>query len=202
MPGVNDYRSLSLHPYNIMMVLLLSGLTMLFLGLTGAYLYTRFQFELRPLKVPILFVTNTFILMASSGVLQLAKKAYKADQTERYQLYLLATVVLSITFMTAQYFAWIHMFQQNITLLSGNMAAYLYAISILHFIHVGGGLPFLILFLYTAYTRMKDPVSVLVYFSDPHKQLKLRLLSLYWHFLDILWIYLVLFFWINSVFVP
>ena len=47
---------------------------------------------------------------------------------------------------------------------------------------------------------MKEPVSVLVYFSDPEKRLKLRLLTIYWHFLDGLWIYLVLFFWVNYLF--
>jgi len=41
------------------------------------------------------------------------------------------------------------------------------------------------------------PVSVLVYFSDPAKQLNLRLLTVYWHFLDALWIYLVIFFGIS-----
>ena len=40
---------------------------------------------------------------------------------------------------------------------------------------------------------MKEPVTVLVYFSDPEKRLRLRLLTIYWHFLDGLWIFLVLF---------
>ena len=39
--------------------------------------------------------------------------------------------------------------------------------------------------------------TVLVYFTDPVKQLELRLLSRYWHFLDYLWIYLMVFFWAN-----
>jgi cytochrome c oxidase subunit 3 len=59
------------------------------------------------------------------------------------------------------------------------------------------GLPFLYLFYRAAKKYMIDPVTVLVYFSDPEKRLKLRLLTIYWHFLDLLWIYLVLFFGIN-----
>jgi len=59
------------------------------------------------------------------------------------------------------------------------------------------GIPFLAWFYWMAKKKMVEPVSVLVYFSDPEKKLRLRLLTIYWHFLDGLWIYLVLFFWIN-----
>ena len=109
----------------------------------------------------------------------------------------MSTIVLSLVFMLAQYLGWRTLFQQQIFINSDNSASYLYLISGLHFAHVIAGLPFLILFLWRAYKDMKEPVSVLVYFSDPEKRLKLRLLTIYWHFLDFLWIYLVLFFWIN-----
>ena len=95
---------------------------------------------------------------------------------------------------------WQQLVNQNIFLASNNMASYLYLISGLHFLHVIAGLPFLILFYVVARKRMKEPVSVLVYFSDPEKRLKLRLLTRYWHYLDGLWIYLVLFFLINRLF--
>jgi cytochrome c oxidase subunit 3 len=75
---------------------------------------------------------------------------------------------------------------------------YLYAISGLHFAHVVAGLPFLLLFIITAYRRMKEPVSVLIYFSDPNKLMRLELLTIYWHFLDILWLVLVGFFIVNK----
>ena len=65
--------------------------------------------------------------------------------------------------------------------------------------HVLGGLPFLVQFYLAARKRMIDPVTVLIYFSDPQKQLRLKLLTRYWHFLDGLWIYLVLFFLINAL---
>ena len=46
---------------------------------------------------------------------------------------------------------------------------------------------------------MREPVSVLIYFSDPEKRLKLRMLTMYWHFMDALWIYLVVFLLINRL---
>ena len=187
------------HPKNIYLTLLLFSLSMLFLAMTAAFVYTRIQSDLPPIKLPILFVVNTAILLGSSYTMVQAKKAYLADNTARYIRMLKFTLYLSLFFMAMQSLAWYQLFANQIYINSDNSAGYLYVISALHFAHVIGGLPFLGVFLYKAHKYMKEPVSVLVYFSDPDKRLNLRLLSIYWHFLDGLWIYLVLFFFINQL---
>ncbi len=196
-PEQKEDRKLLFHPYNVYLTLLLFSLTMLFLAFSAAYVYTRFNGDIPPIKLPWLFFVNTFILMGTSWTMTEAKKAYRNDQTERYKKMLVATIIISFTFMLLQGVAWNQLFVQNVFLTSSNLAAYVYLVSALHFLHVFAGLPFLIFFYHKAKKRMKEPVSVLIYFSDPYKRLKLRLLTLYWHFLDILWIYLVLFFWVN-----
>lgn len=193
----NEYDSFAFHPYNIMLALVLFGLTTLFLALSAAFIYTRVQSDLPPIKLPNIFLFNTLILLASSYTMIRAKKAYKEDDTAGYKRLLLITILLSIFFLIAQIFGWRALFQQDILINSGNSASYLYVISALHFGHVIFGIPFLGTFLWRAHKYMQEPVSVLVYFSDPAKLLRLRLLTIYWHFLDGLWIYLVLFFWIN-----
>lgn len=193
----NEYDSFAFHPYNVMLALLLFGLTTLFLALSAAFIYSRVQSELPPIRLPNIFIFNTLILLASSYTMVLAKKAYKRDDTAGYKRLLLITVLLSILFLIAQIFGWRELFRQDILITSDNSASYLYVISALHFGHVICGIPFLATFLWRAHKYMKEPVSVLVYFSDPAKLLRLRLLTIYWHFLDGLWIYLVLFFWLN-----
>lgn len=186
------------HPHNVLLTVLLAGLTMLFLALTVAYVYTRVTKGLQPIEVPVLFYVNTLVLVLSSYTMTLAKKAYLADDTKGYQNRLLQTIGLTLVFIALQALAWTWLFRVNaVTLQSSVGAAYLYVISFVHFAHVWGGLPFLYLFWRKARKEMKDPVTVLVYFSDPEKRLKLRLLTLYWHFLDGLWIYLALFLAIN-----
>lgn len=187
------------HPKNVILTLLIFSLTMLFLALTAAFVYTRVQSDLPPIKLPILFVINTAILLGSSYTMILAKRAYLADDTQRYIRLLWVTLGLTLFFLGMQCLAWYQLFLQQIYVTSDNSAGYLYVISALHFAHVIGGIPFLGVFIYRARKYMKEPVSVLVYFSDPAKRLNLRLLSLYWHFLDGLWIYLVLFFFINQL---
>jgi cytochrome c oxidase subunit 3 len=154
---------------------------------------------LTPLKLPLIFILNTLILIGSSISLRRAQNAYKKDETNQYKWALSITLVLSILFLGAQILGWKELFEQNIAFQSGNGASYLYLISGLHFLHVLVGIPFLGYFLYNAHTKMVEPVSVLIYFSDPVKRLQLKLITWYWHFLDILWIYLVVFFIVNSL---
>ncbi|MEL6356515.1 MAG: cytochrome c oxidase subunit 3 [Bacteroidota bacterium] len=187
------------HPYNVYLMLLLFSLSVLFLALTASFVYTRVQSNLPPLKLPLLFLFNTIVLLGSSYTMMLAKRKYLADETQGYQNALWYTIGLSVLFMALQGVAWYQLFTKEIYIYSDNSAGYLYVISILHFLHVIAGLPFLAIFLYRARKYMKEPVSVLVYFSDPEKRLRLRLLTIYWHFLDLVWIYLVIFFFINQM---
>ena len=190
-------RSLAFHPYNVLLTLLLGGICALFLAFSGAYVYTLVQQDVPPIALPLLFLFNTAILLLSSASMNWAKKSYLMDHTKNYQKALLYTIILSLIFLAAQFIAWNMLFQQKIFFAHSTLASYVYVISGLHFAHVIAGLPFLAVFLYVARTKMKEPVSVLVYFSDPEKRLKLNLLTKYWHFLDLLWIYLIVFFYVN-----
>ncbi len=190
-------RNFLIHPSYIIMFLLLAGITALFLGFSAAYLYNRIQQGIPPVKLPSMFYWNTLLLIFSSISLIYAKNSYKKDQTESYKYALLTTFVLTILFLIAQVMAWMQLQNQDIFIHFSNMAAYLYVISGLHFLHVLAGVPFLFWFVLTAFREMKSPVSVLLYFSDVTKKRKLQLLNIYWHFLDLLWIYLVVFFLAN-----
>ncbi len=193
----NEYDSMMFHPYNVLLFLSLASITALFMAFSVSFVYSRIQGDIPPIKLPLIFYFNTFLLIGTSISLWWAKKSYLEDHTTNYQKALVLTIILTLAFMIMQVFGWNELVASKIFIASDNAASFLYIISGLHFVHVIAGLPFLILFLFTARKRMQEPVSVLVYFSDPAKKLKLRLLTIYWHFLDALWIYLVLFFGIN-----
>lgn len=180
--------------------LLLISLTMLFIAFALGYVFTRAQNSSTGIYLPPIFILNSFILLTSSWAMNKANKAYKADHTEGYQQALTLTMLLTLLFMAAQIVGWFYFRSQLIGDNIGNGAQYLYAISGLHFAHILGGLPFLAVFLYNAYHKMREPMTVLLYFSDPVKRMRLQLLTIYWHFLDGLWIFLVLFFLLNMLF--
>ena len=181
-----------------MLFILLFGLVFLFLALTISYVYIRVTNGVPPVQVPALFVVNTLILLGSSWTMIQAKRCYLADNTQGYKQSLLTTIYLSVFFTVMQAVAWYWLFQNNIYLHSSTTIGFLYVISFVHLAHVLAGLPFLFRFYRAAKKYMVDPVTVLVYFSDDEKRLGLRLLTMYWHFLDALWIYLVLFFAVNQ----
>ncbi len=194
-----EYDEPLFHPTKILLYLILAGLVMVFIGVSFSYAYTRAEQGIPPIEIPFLFVLNTVVLILSSLTIHQANTAYQMDDTVKYQKSLLYTIVLTIAFMLLQILAFWQLVQANDALFSASDTArsYLQVVSGLHFTHVFAGLPFLLLFYRTAKKRMVEPVSVLVYFSDPEKRIKLKLLTIYWHFLDVLWVYLVLFFWIN-----
>jgi len=175
------------HPKNVYLTLLLFSLTILFLALTASFVYTRVQSDLPPIELPILFVVNTAILLAGSYTMIMAKRAYLADDTKKYTNMLWYTLGLSVFFLFMQCIAWNQLFNQQIYPTTDNSAGYLYVISGLHFAHVIGGIPFLGVFLYKARKYMKEPVSVLVYFSDPAKRLNLRHLVLFFFVNQLIW---------------
>ena len=191
-------HNFAFHPWNVMLMLSLFSIGGLFLAIAVAFIYNRIEQGVEPIQIPWLFGFNTLILLASSWTMIRAKNAYLADDTKQYQQELIYTIGLTLLFLVMQIIAWNQLFGQDIFLdPSNNGANYLYLLSGLHFAHVIVGLPFLILFVRAAKLKMKEPITVLVYFSDPEKKLKLRLLSIYWHFLDGLWIALVVFLLVN-----
>jgi len=191
-------RNFAFHPWNVMLMLFLFSITGLFLAISVAFVYTRVEKGMEPIQVPWLFGFNTLILLASSWVLERTKKAYQADSVDLFKKNLIAVIALSLFFLLMQMVAWNQLFSQDIFLSPANNGAnYLYLLSGLHFAHLLIGLPFLGSFYQTSKNILKEPITVLVFFSDPDKKLKLRLLTIYWHFLDGLWIFLVIFLLVN-----
>lgn len=196
---INDY-SIRIHPYQVIVFLMLTGLSALFIALTCSYLYQRVVMNIEPINLPLIFLFNSFILIGCSYFIKQANVAYLADDTDKYIRSLYITTGLTVVFMIAQYIGWQLMMQNDMMLSDGPATSYLYLLSGLHILHIVGGLPALLWFIYKAVKYMKEPVTVLVYFSDPDRRLKLKLLTTYWHFLDVLWIYLVVFFMVMSLF--
>lgn len=199
-PSNTERSAVGLPLEKVGLFLLLLSLSMLFLAFSIGYVFTRNQSGADGVYLPPIFILNSFILLASSWSIHKANKAYREDDTKGYQNALTITMALTIAFMGAQLVGWFGFRDTLVGENIGNGVNYLYAISGLHFAHIIGGLPFLSVFLYNAYKKMEEPMTVLLYFSDPVKRMHLQLLTIYWHFLDGLWIFLVVFFLLNMVF--
>lgn len=102
----------------------------------------------------------------------------------RYRNLLTATAVLGIVFVLLQWVGFREIWHTGITLRGSGGGQFLYVIAGLHAVHVLGGVVALLIMLARAYVsqiRSYDSVPV-------------ELMSTYWHFVDLLWIYLFIFF--------
>ncbi|RMD69434.1 MAG: heme-copper oxidase subunit III, partial [Bacteroidetes bacterium] len=188
----SEYEQLAFHPYNVMLVLLMAAIGMLFLGIMGAWVYNRVQADLPSVHVPWLFYPNTLLLAGASWAMERARKAYRHDDAADFLRKLRLVLILSVAFLVSQAIAWYLLFVAQLDPAANNSMGYLYALSGLHFVHVLGGLPFLAWYLFRCRKRLRAEADQLVFFSDAEQRLRLRLLAMYWHFLDALWVILLL----------
>jgi len=186
------------HPYKLILIFSLLGITTMFLGLTFAYIYSKGP-GWGEVTLPASFVYSTFILILSSVSIYLANHAFSRDWNNVYKISLFATLLLSFAFVATQYIGWQEMRINGIELGTHAAGSYIYLISGLHAIHVLAGVAFLSLIAFGALREVNHPAVALVYFTDPVKKLRLQLLSIYWHFIGAVWIYLFLFFAMNGL---
>lgn len=144
-------------------------------------------------KLPPILYWNTLVLMASSVTLELARQrvggpfdrlgqsaSLLATRSREWMFWYRITLGLTVGFLVGQYIAWQELSQQGVYLSTSPSSSFFYLLTVLHAVHVLGGLGAL---LYTLRCLQTDdgprPVSVLAS------------TALYWHFMAILWIYLL-----------
>lgn len=177
-----------------------ASIGMLFFVLTMTYAYSRFVSGAAALHLPLIFHANTAIIIASSFTLRSAISALKQDKEREYAYSISATLGLGVLFLIFQYMGWNELFDNGLVVSKDQSGVYLIFISVLHAIHIVGGLVALSISLYRSYQRMNDPVKELLFFAQTDNTYRTGLLTRYWHFVDLLWIYLYLFFLVTSLF--
>ncbi len=163
------------------------SLIMSFAGWTSAFVVSSSRPDwLKDFQLPQAFIVSTIVIVLSSISFILAKNALKKDQRKATMLWLFVTLILGIVFIFNQ----LSGFQQIIDLgynftgpTSNVTMSYIYLIAVVHILHVVVGL---ICLLVVIYNHFKQNYS-------STKMLGFELAATFWHFIDILWVYLFLF---------
>ena len=141
------------------------------------------------LVLPDAFMYSTAILLLSSVCLFLATKALRRSDRISQRLFLLITLGLGLVFGYLQLQAWSSLFQSGAALVNNNAAiSVIYVVSGMHLLHIFGGLAFIISSLLGSYKGISEEKAI-------YRQ---EITSIFWHFIDILWIYLYVFLLLNS----
>ncbi len=165
----------------------MGSITMMFAGLTSAYIVKRNQANWAMLELPVIFWYSTAAILLSSVMLYLGVKAFKERRLSRYRTLISLTTLLGTLFLILQVIGFYQFGKQDIKLVgagSNPSYSFLLAIASLHGLHVlGGVIALLVLFGKALSTKYRN------YSSIP-----IEVAATYWHFVGLLWVYLILFF--------
>jgi len=180
-----------IHPQKFVLWVAMGSIVMMFAGLTSAYIVKKNQSSWLEFDLPVVFSYSTGVILLSSLTIHLAAKAFKAREMGRYKSLITATALLGIVFMALQVAGFMNLESHNIALTgskSNSAASFLLVITGMHMLHVlGGVLAILIIFIRAYASRVKN-----------YSSLPIDMAATYWHFVDVIWIYLFLFYnWIG-----
>jgi cytochrome c oxidase subunit 3 len=171
----------------------LAAITMSFAAFTSALVVRQSTAnDWHPLTIPSIVFLNTLVLLASSGTLEVARRritvfarGQSADRTPSL-FWLGMTLALGFLFVIGQYVAWRQLRAQGLYLASNPNSSFFYVLTAVHALHVLGGLLGLTRVIYL----VREPVFAL-------RRSTMDATSYYWHFMGVLWLYVLLVTWIK-----
>jgi cytochrome c oxidase subunit 3 len=173
-----------LNPLKFALWIGMASIMMMFAALTSAYLVRRAGGNWLEFSLPTIFYINTLVLLVSSIALHYSYHSYKRREILKYRFFLVASFIMGCSFLVMQYYGWVELFSIGIDLKGNPSGSFLYVITGIHGLHILGGLAALIVAIINAFTLKK--------FTERRK-INFELTLQYWHFVDILWVYLLLF---------
>ncbi len=164
------------------------SLLMAFAGWTSAYIVSSSMRDdwSEDIKLPSAFYISTVIIIISSLTYMMAKRALKSNKAKECSIWLWVTLVLGIAFVVFQFQGFSQMVAAGYYFTgptSNIKISYIFLIAAVHVVHVFAGLISLIVVLFN---QLKGKYSA-------DRTLGLSLGATFWHFLDLLWVYLLLF---------
>src|SRR4051812_48676038 len=156
---------------------------MLFAALTSAYVVRAGGGNWLVFQLPSITILSTAIIITSSLTMLMAQLAIKKNNYALTTIALFLTLALGIAFFFMQYEGWKQLTAQGIYFVgkdSNAAGSFLYLIALVHLAHMIGGL----IALGVSFTK-----SLLKKYSSAD-YLGIELTAIYWHFLDLLWVYL------------
>ena len=185
-PGWSSEDALEPQKYRIGMWVALASILMLFIALTSAYIVRGVPAlgggtdDWLPIDMPGVLWINTVILLASSVTLELARRSLSRNDYSRFKTWISATTVLGVAFLAGQVTAWRELSSQGVYINSHPHSSFFYLLTSLHGLHLLGGV-IALAYVTVAALRMRIGFK---------RRTAVNVTTIYWHFMDGLWIYL------------
>lgn len=188
MPLGNEGQRKKIHPHKFTLWVAIGSIIMMFAGLTSAYIVKRQQPNWTSFNMPVIFWYSTGVMLLSSLTIQMSLRAFKNREMGKYRRLITLTALLGIVFIGMQVIGFSQLWNSGIKLAGAGAGQFLYIITGLHALHVIGGVIALLVMFFRAFSSR----------SRNYNAVPVEVASTYWHFVDLLWIYLFIFFiWIQ-----
>lgn len=168
-------------PYPIGLVGLLATVGMLFAAFSAALLMRRGGADWSRVALPPIVWANTALLLASSGAVELARRAVRRDALPALGRWLALAALLGVLFLAGQVAAWSMLVARGVLLPTSPHAAFFYMLSAVHGAHVAGGLGAL------GWTLRRALAGA---YTSGHET-GLTHAAIYWHVVGGVWVYLL-----------
>lgn len=179
-----DFQS-SANRYRIGMWVALASILMLFTALSSAYIVRAASAnDWQPLTMPRILLLSTALILVSSGTLEVARRKWKDTVNNGHRRWLLLTVTLGVGFLVSQLLAWRELVRQGVYIASNPHSSFFYLLTATHGVHLLGGLAALAYLSLRKRPPQEDQLAV------AKSQAGADAVTLYWHFMDFLWLYL------------
>ncbi len=178
----NRYK---IHPQKFALWSAMASIIMMFAALTSAFIVRKAAGNWLEFELPSIFYVSTFVILLSSIIMHGSYLAYKRGKAAIYRWGLVLTFLLGITFVVMQYSGWTSLYEIGVELNGNPSGSFFYIISGLHAAHVLGGIAVL-------FVAISHAFGLSFKISDK-RLLRFELSLHYWHFVDFLWIYLLIF---------
>lgn len=179
-----------IHPQKFALWIACASIVMMFVGFTSAFVVRRAAGNWLEFDLPNLFFWNAGLIVVTSLVLHFSKVTFRNGDFTKYKSFLVIGALMGLGFVVLQYEAWIEMTNNGIFMTGNPAGSFVYVISGVHAAHVLGGLVALTAALIHAFS-LKN-------FVTPQRIHRLDLTVTYWHFVGLLWLYLIFFLVLNS----
>ena len=183
----------NLHPYETLLYLGMIGSGLIFLFLVAAFLFSGIN-QLGGLnqRIPVAFLISTFMLILSGYTATKMRLHYQEENIPKLEKSLRNTFMLGVIFTILQFAGWKELDQMGINFTGLPSGSFLYLLSGIHIFHLIGAMVFAIILLLQLRKTQEDGIRKLILITNPFEKMRIRLFTVYWHFMDAIW--LILFF--------
>ncbi|KGE89773.1 cytochrome c oxidase subunit 3 [Phaeodactylibacter xiamenensis] len=181
-----EYTRSKIHPKKFALGVACASILMMFAAFTSAYIVRQAAGNWLEFRLPDIFYINTLVILLSSATVHGSYLAFKRGKTQAYRVLLVFTLILGLAFLALQYQGWQTLTAIGVELTTNPSGSFVYVISGVHAAHILGGIAALIVAIIHAFA--------LTHKVTPARKLRFEMTLIYWHFVDFLWVYLLVFF--------